>query len=455
MSLDGFVQLIFNVYEAYTVALYVQEGRQLSCFSAYSFAKSFDKAKPLELEGTLPGWTVKHKEPLIIGNFDKDEQTLGYYAKTEDIKSFMAYPLDTPGVIIVDSKKKWVFTDKEKKILAHFVAVLGKEVERERRLREMEEEYEDASFARRMIRYLSESHATVPPIETIMNETLSLCGADLVVAGVERKGRIGIVGAAGAGAEHVAGAECPTQGTIAATVLEGGRELILPYDSAFLREKPLLFSNDGIRAKQYFSFPLTANDAVYGFLGFASLSAKRLREDSIGVLRDTSTLLSLYLTRINVQQEMEHRTDRDPVSGAPRFGSFLSELTKRAKQRKNFSLMSIKLLDLGSYNRTLGVQTTDDILKKIYQGIQHSVGPKALATRSGGGHFYVAIDGSDMIEGQNIVNVIRVTMLPSLSIMGGKTKRAIELGTAYFPKDSEDVWELFDIAEKRGREAAG
>ena len=143
----------------------------LSCLSAVSFAGSFDKARPVPVDGTLPGWVLKHREPLIIGNFDKDEETLGYYGKKEEIKSFMAYPLEMPGVIAVDSKKKWVFTEKEKKVLAHFVSVMEKEVEREKRLRDMEEEREQMALTRRIIGFLREARdASV--LEEVLKEGL-------------------------------------------------------------------------------------------------------------------------------------------------------------------------------------------------------------------------------------------------------------------------------------------
>lgn len=116
-TLDALVQLIFNVYEAFTVAVYLRQGDLLSCVSSYTFSRSFDQLRKIPVESSLPGWVVKHNEPLIIPNFDKDEAALGYYGATEDIKSFMGYPLEVPGVIVIDSKKKYVFTDKEKRYL--------------------------------------------------------------------------------------------------------------------------------------------------------------------------------------------------------------------------------------------------------------------------------------------------------------------------------------------------
>jgi GGDEF domain-containing protein len=452
MILDSFVQLIFNVYEAFTVALFVRDGKVLSCSSAVTFAKSFDKSKAVPLEGTLPGWAVKHKEPLIIGNFDKDEETLGYYGKKEEIKAFMAYPLEIPGVIVVDSKKKWTFTDKEKKILAHFVTVLAKELEREKRIRDMEEEHERLSLTRRVIGFLREplgDDASV--VDEILKEGLAASGADSAFAGIARKGQLRIVGAAGTGAAELKGARCPAQGTIASTVIEGGTEFLLPYESGYLREKPLLFQNEAIRVRQYFGFPLKTEDTCFGFAGFASLSARQLREGSISVLRDAAVVLSLHLARLNMREEMEAQRDREPVTGALRFKSFFDGLAELAHKKREFSVVSIKLLNFDRYNRSLGMDFTDDVLRKMHQSIEYCVGSNAMITRSEGGHFFAAVDGSDVMEGENILNILRFTIVKNISTHTTSPKAVIELGTASFPRDGRGLWDILDTAERRGK----
>ncbi len=452
MSLDGFVELIFNVYEAYTVALFVKEGDHLSCFSSISFAKSFDKAKPLPLDGTLAGWVVKHKEPLIIGNFDKDEETLGYYGKKEEIKSFMAYPLEIAGAIVVDSKKKWVFTEKEKKILAHFVTVASKEVEREKQLREMEEEREEISLLRRQLNFLRQPSLAGTFVEEVVKEALAVSAGDMAVAGIERKGRLSIVAAVGTGAATLLGAECPLQQTVASTVLEGGREFLLPYESGYLREKPLLFQNDGIRARQYFGFPLAVDERPFGFLGFVSLSSRPLKETSIAALRDTAHLTSLFLGRVQMQEEMEALTLRDPATGAMGFGLFFDAISELARQKKGFSLISVRLSGLPGINRTNGCAYGDDLLRKMRKSIEYCAGEHALITRSGGAHFYAAIKGSDGLEeGRNILNILKFTVLSTLSGLAPGAKKDVEIGTAHFPRDGKDLWGLLDMAEDRAK----
>jgi GGDEF domain-containing protein len=452
MSLDGFVQLIFNVYEAFTVALFVRDGDHLSCFSSVTFSRSFDRARPLALDGTLPGWAAKHKEPLIIGNFDKDEETLGYYARKEEIKSFMAYPLEAQGVIVVDSKKKWVFTEKEKKILAHFAAVASKEVEREKQLREMEEEREEFSLLRRQLNFFRQPRLAGDHIEEALKEALAVCAGDVAVAGIERRGRLSVVSASGAGAASLVGAECPIHNTVASTVMEGGRELLLPYESSFLREKPLLFPNDGIKARQYFGFPLAADERPFGFLGFASLSSRPLRERSIGALRDTAVLASLSLGRLRVQEEMEARAQRDPATGAMAFTLFFDGVAEMTGQKRAFSVLSVRLPGFRRINRTLGASQADDLLRKMRQGIEYCAGKNGMTTRSGGAHFYVAIAGSDgSEESRNILNILKVGVLNALTGIAQGPKKGLEIGAAYFPRDGEDLWELLDVAEERAK----
>jgi GGDEF domain-containing protein len=451
MNLDGFIQLIFNVYEAFTVALYVPEQDRLRCLSFYSFAASFDKGKTIPIEGTLAGWVVKHREALIVGNFDKDEETLGYYDKKEEIKSFMAYPLESPGVIVVDSKKKWVFTDKEKKILTHFVSMLSREVERDKELHAMEEEREELILTRRLISITRRPDSEVSSISAILEEGIMASGADLAVIGMEMRGGLKVVGAAGSEAPRLMGMDCEKTGSIVSTVIEGGDEFLLPFESGFLREKPFLAHNDGIRPRQYFGFPLFLHEKVYGFAGFASLSTRHLQEKSIGLLRDTATLISLFLARFKVRDDIEVHTDADPVTGALRFGPFFVKAFEMMKKGNDFALVCLNLYNFDHYNRTLGIDYTDDLLRTMYQAIEYCMGRNAIITRSGKGRYYVALPGGDVPERENVLNILKFTVLSRIADeIKVVTKNVVEIGVSYFPRDGDDLWILMDMAKDRG-----
>jgi hypothetical protein len=75
-----------------------------------------------------------------------------------------------------------------------------------------------------------------------------------------------------------------------------------------------------------------------------------------------------------------------------------------------------------------------------------------MVTRSGGAHFYVAITGSDGLEeGRNILNIFKFTILNTLPGLAPGAKKDVEIGSAYFPRDGKDLWELLDIAEDRAK----
>jgi GGDEF domain-containing protein len=449
--LESFLKLIFNVYEAFTAALFLTEGEYLKCAASVTFAQSFEKEKPLPIEGTLAGWVVKHNEALIIPNFDKDESALGYYREREEIKSFMGYPVETPGgVIIVDSKKKYVFTDKEKKILSHFVGLIGLEVNREKRFQEMEEKNEELGVEKRLIALFRELGPGRVSLEEILSECLHVAGGDLCFIGMEKGKSLLVLDTAGTGSTGLKGRSCPTTTTIASTVIEGGRDFLLPYNSGYLREKPLLAPDDGLKARQFFGFPLIAEEIPFGLLGFVSLSDRPLRESSIGLLKDMAYLLSLYLAYEWVKENLRRSKDVEPVTHAMLFTSFYRKMQELIDRRERFSLLAIRLADFRKYNEVMGIDSADMLLKKVFLSIEYCLGKGVAVTRSSGSHFYAVVNGAADGEIQNMLKILNYTIFANLSEEKGLSKNAVRIGLSRFPGDGETAWELINQAEQRG-----
>lgn len=351
--IDRLSQLIFNIYEAFTVVLYMREKDMLNCISAVTFARSFDQKRPVPIESTLPGWVIKHNSPLIIPNFDKDEDVLGYYGGDEGIKSFMGYPMDTSGVIIVDSKKKYVFTDKEKKILASFASLIHEEMEREEKAAHAEETIDELFAERRIMNLLSALNTSKVSTPEVLSEILGLSGGSFCFIGTERKGRLAVQDVAGIASGDMVQKECPA-GSIASLVLEGGHELLLPHDSAYLREKPVLFPNEPFKARQFFGFPLITEDTTFGVLGFISLNEIKLKESAIGALRNVSSLFSLYFTTQWMREHLDRIRDFDPVKGAVQFPVFLGGVESIERKKERFSIICVKLGKMELYKRRMG-----------------------------------------------------------------------------------------------------
>jgi len=448
--IDGLSQLIFNVYEAFTVAFFVKDQDRLNCLSSATFAKSFDKGRSIPIEGTLPGWVLKHASPLIIPNFDRDEEALGYYRASEGIKSFMGYPIEGIGVVVVDSKKKYVFTDKEKKILSSFASMIHEELEREKKSQDREETIEALYAEKHILGLFSELNQSQVCVQDVLQEILHLSGGDFCFIGMEKRGKLVVQDVAGPGDYQEIKKECRAGESIASMVMESGRELLLPHNSGYLRERPLFFPGEPLKARQFFGFPLVTNDIPFGVMGFVALYESHLRETSIAALRGLSSLLSLYYTSLWMKEHVERLKDFDPVTGALQFSTFLALTEKMVKKQDSFSLISVKLLHVPTYNRKMGVAATNDLLQKVFQVMKYCAGGKSFIARKNGGHFYIALKGSEVFETRNMMKLLNHAISKSLSDeRTAESGGAIEFGMASFPEDARDLWDLFAKPEEK------
>ncbi|MDR2018384.1 MAG: GAF domain-containing protein [Syntrophobacterales bacterium] len=448
--IDHISQLIFNVYEAFTVALFLKEKEMLKCASSVTFATSFSKSRAIPVESTLPGWALKHNEPLIIPNFDKDEATLGYYGAKENIKSFMTYPVETDGVIVVDSKKKYVFTDREKKILGSFASIMHKEIEREKRFQDMEDRIEDLAAEKRIMGMFSDLNAAKISARSIMSEALALSGADFCFVGMEKGGRIFIYDACGIAAKEYVKKECPLRESIVSLVMEGGGELLLPHNSGYLREKPLFFAGESVRTRQFFGFPLMVEDFIVGVMGFGSLSDLSLKEGSIALLRNVSSLLSLHYAYLWMRDHLEKVKEVEPVTGSIQFATFLGILEKMIKKGNRFYLLSVKLPHLHVYNKKMGFDYTNGVLARVAKVIKYCAGNNAFITRKGGGDFYAAVRGGDEVEIKNLTRILNHTIRKRVfEEKAWDVDSAVESGAACFPEDGTELWTLIEKSNMR------
>lgn len=127
--INEFIELISNIMESYSTTLFLAdeedgEGLRLSTFQ--SLGSNIKKDCKVQSGEGIIGWVFREQKPVLAGYFDKrDATTLKFYEKDEEIKSLIAIPLpEKYGVLCVDSKKSYVFTEEKEKILRQMAQVL-------------------------------------------------------------------------------------------------------------------------------------------------------------------------------------------------------------------------------------------------------------------------------------------------------------------------------------------
>lgn len=136
MSVDShllnIIKVISNVTDAFTTALFLADptNESLTLQSYYSLSKNVIPRVQFGYGDGMVGWVAKNNKPIIANQFDRDTTTLQFYSADEDIKSFMAVPLPRgKGVLSVDSKHKYIFTEKSQKLLLGFADLVVHETE--------------------------------------------------------------------------------------------------------------------------------------------------------------------------------------------------------------------------------------------------------------------------------------------------------------------------------------
>ena len=126
-EIQGLIELVSNTTEAYTAALFLasENGQPLKIVAHQSLSRNINPQVLIGPGDGLIGWVSKNKKPVNVNKFDQDTRRLLFYRIDESIKSFMAVPLiEFDGVLAVDSKQRYVFTEKSQKILSQFGQVI-------------------------------------------------------------------------------------------------------------------------------------------------------------------------------------------------------------------------------------------------------------------------------------------------------------------------------------------
>ncbi len=119
--------LVCSVFDAYSATLYLpcDNGKEFKLVASFSLGDTNDFRKILLPGMGLAGWILRNDQPLVLANFDQHNSNLGYYSDDVDvnIKAFMGCPISAGGVLCVDSKRQYSFSDKDNKVLQMFADI--------------------------------------------------------------------------------------------------------------------------------------------------------------------------------------------------------------------------------------------------------------------------------------------------------------------------------------------
>ena len=123
--LGHLIELIGNVADAHTVALFIMEpnGKHLVMREHFTLSQSLDRGAKIPIGKGPIGLVAQTRKSQLIENFDQNTRFLGIYKKNEELKNFIALPViygEKVAVLAIDTKERYQFSIKLQKILAEF-----------------------------------------------------------------------------------------------------------------------------------------------------------------------------------------------------------------------------------------------------------------------------------------------------------------------------------------------
>ncbi|MEE8484535.1 MAG: sensor domain-containing diguanylate cyclase [Nitrospinota bacterium] len=143
---ENLVKALGNVMDAFSAAFFLYDGgtNSLNLLASFSLSGHLNLDANVKVGEGMIGWVAKEQKRLSVKEFKHDTTTLKLYTEEEDIKSFMAAPVtegdNLIGVLTVDSKRKYVFTPKDIKILDDFAIVFSDTAVRHERKRKFKKD---------------------------------------------------------------------------------------------------------------------------------------------------------------------------------------------------------------------------------------------------------------------------------------------------------------------------
>lgn len=120
------IALLADLTEAFTAALFLREpGRKtLKAAAWHTLARSFRSDDSIELGEGLVGHVAKHLVPVDVDRYQQNASLIGLYTEDEGVQAFVAMPVGDHGVLVVDTKSRRIFGEREKKAVREFANFL-------------------------------------------------------------------------------------------------------------------------------------------------------------------------------------------------------------------------------------------------------------------------------------------------------------------------------------------
>lgn len=450
LEIHSLVRLAGNITDAFTAALFLVDERKqnrLVLEAFQSLSNNVIKGATIPIGHGLVGWVAKHELPTIAKNFRHDTTTLQFYSKDENIKSFAATPIFDEGrllgVLSVDSKQQYVFTDKQAKILSELGEAFARTISASKtRIRLLKEAAD--------IGVLSEMAETASRCESVSELTRmtrlrgqSLIPHDCMAIAVRSSQDSGfhllMVSERGGGG-IIKDKPLPLTHYRLGWVIHQARAIYIPSLDA-----PVIPGDNG-KWGSFIGAPMLTNNVVTGAIGLLSRRRGAYKQSDIKSLNILAAILASAFDSVYIRKRNDNIKTLDPVTGTITYRELLK---KHEGMERNGAIAIIDLKSFTCVNEEFGLDGGDVVLVELAKRIQSVIGNAGELSRFYGDRFIVALPGQTRRQAASMLKDVAdsIESVP-FHYMGTDARIAPVIGAAICPENGHRAEELLFKAQK-------
>jgi GGDEF domain-containing protein len=458
-ELNDITALLSNCLDAYTAAVFVWDdsSRLLTLRAFHSLSKNIvANAQFAAEDGSLIGWVAKSNQPLTIDHFDRDTKTLPYYKSDENIKSFLALPLEKrKGVLCVDSKRQYVFTSKDQKLLAGFVTVIGNALGAER-----------ASHRHKLLRQLltlwhradalpADTDDPVPYLIRLLDSACPYLQADAALVAVPIKEGTSLQPIAASGGVPVAllRSSRPADEGIMGWIFQNRKTLVIPKFRTRTRIPFLFGPKDGIgKIGALIGMPLAWEaDEVGGVIAFIRHTEASWNKEEISAITAVVRRATLVLQNFTLKRELALVRNLDPITEVCNTEAFDRVLNKRLQRcREDGNSLGLGIIAIEGFealNTKVALPDLAAFRRRITEILlKHLRGNQLLGSLDPARFAILFEDETEREINDQLAVITSALAQEVLAAMDGPSGLVPSFGFAIYPRDASAASELWTMA---------
>ena len=257
--------------------------------------------------------------------------------------------------------------------------------------------------------------------------------------------------------EYYNGSKVPLEGTLSGWVIKNQKELFLPdlRREAELEGVEIFVIGREKTSLSWMGAPLTAPN-VNGIIALGSYQPNAFESGDMQLLSNLAQHITSALDNTIRHAQVEEQARLDSLTGVYNHGYFLKRLAEQAAESSTTNLpLSLIMLDIDffkQYNDTYGHLVGDRILKTLCTAIKHHIKQSDTVGRWGGEEFVISLPGATGSQAMQVAERIGQTMA-ALRVEDREQRTipvpTVSQGIAIYPTETDEIYHLIDLADRR------